>query len=212
MLFFVQHSYRVIGIDRGGHGRSSQVMSAVPPIMVKSPNNPEGLPIVARHGKGRVAKAVFDHPDIPLDTNGSENAAAQAVASTCDYRSRAEGWIIARSGFEEGFVGRRAIADRDNVNAKLKRVTGQPGRILQNNSGLTQGPCPDPGLVASSRRWVMINIDAPTMPAAASVRLATPMQTQRRFAGSWRRDRLMPVASHRTRSVAWPVRRTRQHE
>jgi hypothetical protein len=32
----------------------------------------------------------------------------------------------------------------------------------------------------------MINIDAPTMPAAAPVRLATPMQTQRRFAGSWR--------------------------
>jgi non-heme chloroperoxidase len=99
MLFFVQHGYRVIGIDRRGHGRSSQVsdghdmdhyaadaaavvehldlrnavhighstgggevaryvarhgkgrvakavlMSAVPPIMVRSPNNPEGLPI-----------------------------------------------------------------------------------------------------------------------------------------------------------------------
>jgi non-heme chloroperoxidase len=99
MLFFVHHGYRVIGIDRRGHGRSSQVsdghdmdhyaadaaavvdhldlhdavhighstgggevaryvarhgkgrvakavlMSAVPPIMVKSPNNPDGLPI-----------------------------------------------------------------------------------------------------------------------------------------------------------------------
>lgn len=99
MLFFVQRGYRVIGIDRRGHGRSSQVsdghdmdhyaadaaavvehldlhdavhighstgggevtryvarhgkgrvakavlMSAVPPIMVKSPNNPDGLPI-----------------------------------------------------------------------------------------------------------------------------------------------------------------------
>ena len=99
MLFFVQQGYRVIGIDRRGHGRSSQVsdghdidhyaadaaavtehldlrnavhighstgggevtryvaghgkgrvvkavlMSAVPPIMVKSPNNPNGLPI-----------------------------------------------------------------------------------------------------------------------------------------------------------------------
>jgi non-heme chloroperoxidase len=99
MLFFLQHGYRVIGIDRRGHGRSSQVseghdmdhyaadaaavvehldlrdtvhighstgggevtryvarhgkgrvakavlMSAVPPIMVKSPNNPDGLPI-----------------------------------------------------------------------------------------------------------------------------------------------------------------------
>ena len=99
MLFFVQHGYRVVGIDRRGHGRSSQaseghdmdhyaadaaavvehldlrnavhighstgggevaryvarhgrgrvakavLMSAVPPIMVKSPNNPDGLPI-----------------------------------------------------------------------------------------------------------------------------------------------------------------------
>jgi non-heme chloroperoxidase len=99
MLFFVQQGYRAIGIDRRGHGRSSQVsdghdmdhyaadaaavvehlnlhntvhighstgggeaaryvarhgkdrvaklvlMSAVPPIMVKSPNNPGGLPI-----------------------------------------------------------------------------------------------------------------------------------------------------------------------
>jgi non-heme chloroperoxidase len=99
MLFFVQHGYRVVGIDRRGHGCSSQVsdghdmdhyaadaatvvehldlrntvhighstgggeaaryvahhgkgrvaklvlMSAVPPIMVKSPNNPDGLPI-----------------------------------------------------------------------------------------------------------------------------------------------------------------------
>lgn len=99
MLFFVQHGYRVIGIDRRGHGRSEQVseghdmdhyaadaaavvehldlyntihighstgggeatryvarygksrvaklvlVAAIPPIMVKSPNNPDGLPI-----------------------------------------------------------------------------------------------------------------------------------------------------------------------
>jgi len=99
LLFFVLRGYRVIGIDRRGHGRSSQVgdghdmdhyaadaaavvehldlrnavhvghstgggevaayvarygkgrvakvvlMSAVPPIMVKTPNNPGGLPI-----------------------------------------------------------------------------------------------------------------------------------------------------------------------
>jgi len=99
MLFFVQRGYRVIGIDRRGYGRSGQVsdghdmdhyaadaaavvdhlglrdaihighstgggevtryiarhgkgrvakavlMSAVPPIMVKTPNNPDGLPI-----------------------------------------------------------------------------------------------------------------------------------------------------------------------
>jgi hypothetical protein len=44
----------------------------------------------------------------------------------------------------------------------------------------------------------MMNIGAPTMPAAAPVRLARPMQTQRRFAGFWRHDRPMPVASRPT--------------
>jgi non-heme chloroperoxidase len=99
MLFFLHHGYRVVGIDRRGHGRSSQgadghdldhyaadaaavvehldlheaihighstgggeatryvarhgigrvvkavLMSAIPPIMVKTPANPDGLPI-----------------------------------------------------------------------------------------------------------------------------------------------------------------------
>lgn len=99
MLFFLQQGYRVVGLDRRGHGRSSQVsnghdmdhyaadaaavvehlglrdavhvghstgggevtryvarhgkgrvekvvlMSAVPPIMVKTPGNPDGLPL-----------------------------------------------------------------------------------------------------------------------------------------------------------------------
>ena len=99
MLFFLRHGYRVVGIDRRGHGRSSQVsdghdmdhyvadaaaviehldlrdaihigrstgggevaryvgghrrrrvakavlMAAVPPMMVKTPSNPGGLPI-----------------------------------------------------------------------------------------------------------------------------------------------------------------------
>jgi non-heme chloroperoxidase len=104
MLFFVQRGYRAVGIDRRGHGRSSQVsdghdmdhyaadaaavvehldlrdaihighstgggeaaryvarhgngrvaklvlMSSVPPIMVKSANNPGGLPIGVFNG------------------------------------------------------------------------------------------------------------------------------------------------------------------
>jgi non-heme chloroperoxidase len=104
MLFFVQHGYRAIGIDRRGHGRSSQVsdghdmdhyaadaaavvdqldlrnavhighstgggeatryvarhgqgrvaklvlVAGVPPIMVKSPNNPDGLPVAVFDG------------------------------------------------------------------------------------------------------------------------------------------------------------------
>ena len=107
MLFFVRQGYRVVAIDRRGHGRSSQVsdghdmdhyaadaaavvehldlrnavhighstgggevtryvarhgkgrvakavlVAAVPPIMVKSPNNPDGLPIDVFFEKGR---------------------------------------------------------------------------------------------------------------------------------------------------------------
>jgi non-heme chloroperoxidase len=112
MLFFVQHGYRVVGIDRRGHGRSSQITeghdmdhyasdaaavvdhldlhntihighstgggeatryvarhgkgrvsklilaAAVPPIMVKSPNNPDGLPISVFDG---LRKALADN-------------------------------------------------------------------------------------------------------------------------------------------------------
>jgi non-heme chloroperoxidase len=104
MLFFLQHGYRVVGIDRRGHGRSSQgpgghdmdhyaadaapvvdhldlrdsihvghstgggevaryvarfgkgrvakavLMSAVPPLMLKTPKNPDGTPIEAFDG------------------------------------------------------------------------------------------------------------------------------------------------------------------
>src|SRR5215831_17921557 len=104
MLFFLHRGYRVVGIDRRGHGRSSQVsgghgmddyaadaaavvdhldlrdaihvghstgggevaryvarngngrvakavlMSAVPPLMLKTPKNPEGTPIEAFDG------------------------------------------------------------------------------------------------------------------------------------------------------------------
>ena len=107
MLFFLRHGYRVVGIDRRGHGRSSQVadghdidhyaadaaavvehldlrnaihvghstgggevtryvarhgrgwvakavlMSAVPPLMLKTPGNPGGLPIEVFDGLRR---------------------------------------------------------------------------------------------------------------------------------------------------------------
>src|SRR6202011_3994958 len=72
MLFFLNRGYRVIAHDRRGHGRSSQtgdghstgggevahylarhgesrvakaaIISAVPPLMMKTPANPGGLP------------------------------------------------------------------------------------------------------------------------------------------------------------------------
>ena len=66
MLFFLSKGYRVIAVDRRGHGRSTQthggkvvrylarhddknvvkaaLISAVPPLMVKTPANPLGSP------------------------------------------------------------------------------------------------------------------------------------------------------------------------
>jgi len=121
MLFFVQHGYRVVAFDRRGHGRSSQVsdghdmdhyaadaaavvehlnlrdavhighstgggevaryvarhgngrvtkavlMSAVPPIMVKTPSNPDGLPIEVFDGlrKSLAANRAQFYRDVP---------------------------------------------------------------------------------------------------------------------------------------------------
>ena len=79
MLFFVQQGYRVVGIDRRGHGRSSQVSDghdmdhyAADAAAVgehldlrnavhigHSTGGGEVTRYVARHGRGRVAKAVL---------------------------------------------------------------------------------------------------------------------------------------------------------
>src|SRR5262249_16016455 len=79
MLFFVHHGYRVIGIDRRGHGRSSQVSDghdmdhyAADAAAVTehldlrnavhfghSTGGGEVARYVARHGQGPVAKAVM---------------------------------------------------------------------------------------------------------------------------------------------------------
>src|SRR6266851_4989713 len=81
MLFFLNHGYRVIAHDRRGHGRSSgggevvhylgrhgesrvakaAIISAVPPLMVKTPANPGGLP-----------KEVFDGFQAQLAANRSQ--------------------------------------------------------------------------------------------------------------------------------------------
>ena len=86
MLFFLQHGYRVIGIDRRGHGRSSQVSdghdmdhyaadaaAVVDHLNLRnavhighSPGGGEVARYVARYGKGRVAKAVLISAVTPL--------------------------------------------------------------------------------------------------------------------------------------------------
>src|SRR6267154_6494165 len=79
MLFFLNHGYRVVGINRRGHGRSSQVSgghdmdhyAADAAAVVEhldlrnaihighSTGGGEATRYVARHGKGRVAKLVL---------------------------------------------------------------------------------------------------------------------------------------------------------
>jgi non-heme chloroperoxidase len=93
MLFFVQHCYRVIGINRRGHGRSSQVSdghdmdhyAADAAAVVEhldlrdavhighSTGGGEVTRYVARHGKGRVAKAVLVSAVPPIMVKSPNN-------------------------------------------------------------------------------------------------------------------------------------------
>jgi non-heme chloroperoxidase len=86
MLFFLQHGYRVVALDRRGHGRSSQVSdghdmdhyAADAAAVVQhldlhdavhighSTGGGEVARYVARHGQGRVAKAVLVSAVPPL--------------------------------------------------------------------------------------------------------------------------------------------------
>ena len=86
MLFFLQHDYRVVGFDRRGHGRSSQVAeghdmdhyAADAAAIVEHLDLRDTVHIghstgggvvvryVARHGKGRVAKAVLMSAVTPI--------------------------------------------------------------------------------------------------------------------------------------------------
>jgi non-heme chloroperoxidase len=93
MLFFVQQGYRVIGIDRRGHGRSSQVSdghdmdhyaadaaAVIDRLELRnavhighSTGGGEVVRYVARHAEGRVAKAVTMSavPPIMVKTRGN---------------------------------------------------------------------------------------------------------------------------------------------
>jgi len=93
MLFFAQRGYRVIGIDRRGHGRSSQVSdghdmdhyaadaaAVVDHLGLRdavhighSTGGGEVTRYVARYGKGRVAKAVLMSAVPPIMVKTSNN-------------------------------------------------------------------------------------------------------------------------------------------
>jgi non-heme chloroperoxidase len=93
MLFFVQRGFRVVAIDRRGHGRSSQVSeghdmdhyAADAAAVVEhldlhdavhvghSTGGGEATRYVARHGKGRVAKAVLMSAVPPIMVKTPQN-------------------------------------------------------------------------------------------------------------------------------------------
>src|SRR5262244_2021019 len=99
MLFFVQHGYRVIGIDRRGHGRSSQVSDghdmdhyAADAAAVTehldlrgavhighSTGGGEVARYVARHGKGRVAKAALVSAVPPIMLRSENNTGGTPI-------------------------------------------------------------------------------------------------------------------------------------
>jgi non-heme chloroperoxidase len=106
MLFFVGHGYRAIGIDRRGHGRSSQVSDghdmdhyAADAAAVAehldlrnaihighSTGGGEVTRYVARHGKGRVAKAVLMSAVPPIMVKSPNNPDGLPISVFDDLR------------------------------------------------------------------------------------------------------------------------------
>jgi non-heme chloroperoxidase len=108
MLYFVEKGYRVIAIDRRGHGRSSQVSSGhdmdhyaadaaavVEHLDLKnaihighSTGGGEATRYVARHGKGRVAKLVLIGAVPPIMVKTPANPGGLPIAVFDDLRKQ----------------------------------------------------------------------------------------------------------------------------
>ncbi|MEJ2387926.1 MAG: alpha/beta hydrolase [Chromatiaceae bacterium] len=107
MLFFLQKGYRVIAHDRRGHGRSTQtdtgndmdtyaadVAELVAMLGLKeaihvghSTGGGEVTRYVARHGKGRVAKAVLISAIPPVMVRSDKNPGGTPIEVFDDYRA-----------------------------------------------------------------------------------------------------------------------------
>ena len=106
MMFFLHQGYRVIGIDRRGHGRSSQVSdghdmdhyAADAAAVVEhldlrntihighSTGGGEATRYVARHGKGRVAKLVLVAAVPPIMVKSPNNPGGLPIEVLDDLR------------------------------------------------------------------------------------------------------------------------------
>src|SRR5580698_1328748 len=72
MMFFLQHGYRVIAHDRRGHGRSTQTANGHD-MDTYAADGGEVIRYVAKHGKGRVSKAVLISSIPPKLLKSKEN-------------------------------------------------------------------------------------------------------------------------------------------
>jgi non-heme chloroperoxidase len=135
MLYFVEKGYRVIAIDRRGHGRSSQVSgghdmdhyaadaaAVVEHLDLKnaihighSTGGGEATHYVARHGRGRVAKLVLIGAVPPIMVKTPANPGGLPIAVFDDLRkqlaaNRAQFYIDLASGpfynwWRQGMMG-----------------------------------------------------------------------------------------------------------
>jgi non-heme chloroperoxidase len=128
LLFFLEHGYRVIAHDRRGHGRSSQtatgnemdtyaadVAALVAHLDLRdaihvghSTGGGEVTRYVARHGKGRVAKAVLIGAVPPIMVKTPKNPGGLPIEVFDDFRkalvqNRAQFFLDVPSGPFYGF-------------------------------------------------------------------------------------------------------------
>jgi len=108
MMFFLERGYRVIGIDRRGHGRSTQsstghdmdtyaadAAAVVDHLDLRgaihvghSTGGGEVARYVARHGKGRVAKAVLISSVPPIMVKSATNPTGTPIEVFDDFRAK----------------------------------------------------------------------------------------------------------------------------
>jgi non-heme chloroperoxidase len=108
MMFFLERGYRVIGIDRRGHGRSTQsstghdmdtyaadAATVVDALDLRnaihvghSTGGGEVARYVARFGKGRVAKAVLISSVPPIMVKSASNPTGTPIAVFDDFRAK----------------------------------------------------------------------------------------------------------------------------
>ena len=140
MLFFLGKGYRVVGIDRRGHGRSSQVSdghdmdhyaadvaAVVEHLDLRntihighSTGGGEATRYVARHGKGRVAKLVLIGAVPPIMVKTPANPGGLPIAVFDELRqqlaaNRAQFYRDIASGpfYELQPAGREGVRGRD---------------------------------------------------------------------------------------------------